>query len=155
MEPEAPGEPGVVDVPTAHRLLREDAGTVYLDVRTEEEFAAGHPQGALNVPIGTAHPAGMGLLPNPDFLTVVRSAVPPETPLLVGCRTGPRAEMAARALAEAGYAGVRWVLGGFDGIADPTGRVRAPGWRMLGLPEGTEAERGASHRRLRRKAGLK
>lgn len=154
MKPGTPDGPEVVDVPTAHRLLQEGAGAVYLDVRTEEEFAAGHPRGALNVPIGTPDPVRMRLDPNPDFLAVVRASVPRETLLLVGCKTGPRAELAARVLADDGYTNVRWVIGGFHGIADPTGVVRAPGWQMLGLPEGTEQERGASHRALRRKAGL-
>lgn len=149
-----PDQPEVVDVPTAHRLLDEEKGAVYLDVRTEEEFAAGHPRGALNVPIGTPDPMRMGLQPNPDFLTVVRAAIPTGTPVLVGCKTGPRAEIAARAMAADGYTNVRWVMGGFSGIVDPTGAMRAPGWQTLGLPQDVETEKGAGHRALRRRAGL-
>ncbi|MGH9796669.1 MAG: rhodanese-like domain-containing protein, partial [Candidatus Polarisedimenticolia bacterium] len=123
-------------------------------LRTEEEFAAGHPEGAINVPIGIANPALQRLEANPDFLAVTRAAAPEGTPLLVGCATGPRAQMAARLLTENGYTDVRWVLGGMHGITDPMGRVVAPGWTALGLPESREAGDGAAYRSLRRKAGL-
>jgi rhodanese-related sulfurtransferase len=148
------GGPGTIDVMTAHRLLQEEPGAVYLDVRTEEEFAAGHPRGAANIPIGVPDPSRTRLLPNPEFLAVARAAFPRDTPLLVGCRTGPRAEAAAHLLAEDGYSSVRWVAGGYDGIVDHAGVIRAPGWRTLGLPEDGETEPGAAHRALRRKAGL-
>ena len=42
-------------------------GTKYLDVRTVEEFAAGHPPGALNIPVMLAGAGGesiaTGLIP--------------------------------------------------------------------------------------------
>ena len=91
--------------------------------------------------------------PNPDFLDVVRAAVPEHVPLIVGCKTGPRAELAANLLSQSGYPKVRWVLGGFHGMTDALGNVLAPGWRPLGFPEGRDSRAGASYGALRKKAG--
>ena len=35
----------------AYELLEQDPAAIYLDVRTEAEFEAGHPAGARNVPV--------------------------------------------------------------------------------------------------------
>ena len=35
----------------AHDILSADPSVVYIDVRTEREFADGHPQGAVNIPV--------------------------------------------------------------------------------------------------------
>jgi len=141
-----------IDVPQARAALQKEKGSVYLDVRTEEEFAAGHPEGAINIPIGTPNPVMQRLDPNPDFLAVARASVSSETPVIIGCRSGPRAEMAANLLAESGYADVRWVLGGFLGMVDPMGNVLAPGWRHLGLPESRETGEGVGYESLRKTA---
>lgn len=62
---------------------RMGRGWAYLDVRTEEEFREGHPEGAWNVPLGFASPWG-GMEPNPDFLAAVRALFPPGAPLVLG-----------------------------------------------------------------------
>ena len=144
-----------IDVPQAHAALQENPRTVYLDVRTEQEFADGHPEGAINIPIGTPNPAQRRLEPNPDFLAVARAAIPGDVPVIVGCKAGPRAELAARVLAENGYEDVRWMLGGFEGMTDPMGNVVAPGWAQLGLPASRETGAGVGYASLRKKAGLK
>ena len=41
----------------AYDVLQRDPGAVYIDVRTEHEFAAGHPQGAVNIPVAFPDPA--------------------------------------------------------------------------------------------------
>ena len=46
-----------------------DEGYVYVDVRTPEEWAAGHPAGSTNVPWALSAPGGMS--PNPDFLAAM------------------------------------------------------------------------------------
>ena len=52
----------------AHQVLQLHPDAVYLDVRTEEEFAAGHPAGARNVPVVFFDPATHRPAPNPEFV---------------------------------------------------------------------------------------
>ena len=146
--------PESINVRQARAAIQEDPDTVYLDVRTEAEFAEGHPEKAINIPIGAPNPAKGVLEPNPDFVQVARILLPLDTPLLVGCRTGPRAEMAAQVLREAGYRNVRWVLGGYVGITDPRGVKIAPGWLELGFPTSQDTGDGVSYASLKRRAGL-
>ena len=54
----------------AHETLSADKTVVYIDVRTAQEFANGHPSGAVNIPVAFADPA-RGMVLNPDFVTVV------------------------------------------------------------------------------------
>jgi rhodanese-related sulfurtransferase len=149
-----PIEPRPIGVQEAHAALKEEAGAVYLDVRTEEEFDAGHPTLAINIPVGLANPATRMLEANPDFARVVKAVLPLTTPLLIGCRTGPRAVAAAQILAREGYTNLRWVQGGWAGITDPFGNMIAPGWVDAGLPTSVEPGDGA-YRDLCRKAGLR
>jgi len=143
-----------IDVHQAYAALREEKGAVYLDVRTEEEFAQGHPDGALNVPVGHPNPATRVLEANPRFLDVARAVLPREVPVIIGCRTGPRAETAAQILAADGYRDVRWVYGGYVGMTDPFGNKLAPGWLESGLPVSRDQGEGFGYESLRKKAGL-
>src|SRR5262245_23537064 len=145
--------PDQIDHSQARPILEADQDWVYVDVRTEEEFNAGHPEGAVNVPIGVPNPMAQRFDVNPDFLDIVRASWPENTTLLIGCRTGPRAEMAAHLLSQSGYMKVSWVLGGFVGITDPVGNVLAPGWRQLGFAESRAPREGRSYAALRKKAG--
>lgn len=121
----------------AHELLQKEPDCVYIDVRTVHEFCAGHPQGAVNIPIAFPDPSrGMAL--NQDFLKVVEGHFSKEKKIIVGCQAGPRSEAAARMLMEAGYQDVSNMQGGFGGMRDPFGRVIAPGWSSLGLPVSQE-----------------
>jgi rhodanese-related sulfurtransferase len=142
-----------IDVRQARKVMETSKDAVYLDVRTEEEFAEGHPEGAINVPIGTPNPMMQRIDFNRDFLDVVRASVPLGAAVIVGCRAGPRAEMAANLLAQNGYPEVRWVLGGFHGVSDAMGNVLAPGWLELGFPVSREIGEGAGYASLRKKAG--
>jgi len=118
--------------PDAYETLQRDPSAVYLDVRTPEEFAAGHPAGAINVPV-LFFRAGASAL-NPDFVDGVQRLVTPTTPLLVGCQAGGRSQRGAEMLVAAGFADVTNVRGGFGGARDETGRTVIPGWREAGLP---------------------
>jgi rhodanese-related sulfurtransferase len=118
--------------PDAYEILQRDSTAVYLDVRTAEEFAAGHPEGAINVPVLFFR--GGGSSPNPDFVSTVQRLVPQTTPLLVGCQAGGRSQRGSELLIAAGYSNVSNVRGGFGGARDQTGRVVIPGWRDAGLP---------------------
>lgn len=71
--------------------LREGGAstTVYLDVRTQAEFDDGHAPGALNVPVSK----GSGVIIS-SFVDDVKSAVPSDAYLIVGCKSGKRSSIA-------------------------------------------------------------
>lgn len=117
----------------AHDLLSKEPGCVYIDVRTVREFVAGHPAGAVNVPIAFPDPA-RGMVMNEEFVKVVESHFSKEKKIIVGCQAGPRSDAAARVLTRAGYQDVSNMVGGFGGMRDPFGHVVAPGWTSLDLP---------------------
>lgn len=118
-----------LDPREAHERLLD--GAVLLDVRAEEEFADGHPDRAVNVPL--ARFVEGRLVDDEDFVARVRDRFAFATPLLVLCRSGARAYRAAGLLA-ADYTYIAVVSGGFDGARGPFGEVVEPGWRRLGLP---------------------
>ena len=64
-------------------------GDLVLDVRTPSEFAAGHIEGSLNIPL--------------DELRDRLGEVPKDTPIVVTCAVGLRGYIAARILAGHGY----------------------------------------------------
>ncbi len=80
--------PGLVDGPTAHRLVKE--GVKVVDVRTPAEFAAGHVPGAVNIPFD-------------EMPRRFAEVGPPSTPVLLYCRSGRRSGIAARTLREKGF----------------------------------------------------
>lgn len=80
-------------------------GATLVDVRTAEEFAAGHLPGAINIPLQQ--------LPN----AVLRSGIVKETPLVLYCRSGRRSEMAREILSAAGYTRV-YNAGGYQTLLE-------------------------------------
>lgn len=66
-----------------------EAGAFLLDVRTPEEFAEGHVEGATNIPV--------------DALAERLADVPKDHDVVVYCRSGGRSARAASLLREAGY----------------------------------------------------
>ncbi len=143
-----------ITVPEAREILERDPKAIYLDVRTEEEFADGHPARALNIPVGLANPATRMLEPNPDFARVSAAVLPRDTPILVGCRTAPRAEMAAQLLAAEGFADVRVVFGGYAGMMGPAGNRMAVGWSQTDYPLARDPAPGEGYQDLKKKAGV-
>jgi rhodanese-related sulfurtransferase len=136
----------------AHELLQNEPECIYIDVRTEREFAAGHPQGAVNIPVALPDPA-RGMVMNADFVKVVESNFPKDQKLIVGCQAGPRSNAAAGLLQQAGYQDVSNMVGGFGGMRDQMGNVVAPGWSSLGLPVSQESGEGVSYESLAAKVG--
>ena len=116
----------------AAELLKQ--GHVYVDVRSEPEFEAGHPEGALNVPLLEAGP--VGLVPNPDFLSVMEAAFAKNEALVLGCKAGGRSKRASKMLAAAGFSQLSDQFAGFDAGKDAFGRA-IPGWSRSALPVGT------------------
>jgi len=118
--------------PEVHTLLGE--GYRYIDVRTEAEFAGGHPVGAVNIPVIIADPATQQMTINPDFVNVVEAHFPKDAKIIVGCQGGGRSQRAADLLTRAGYTTLVNMLGGFGGAVDESGRAVVPGWRASQLP---------------------
>ena len=131
----------------AHDILSKDPSVVYIDVRTEREFANGHPQGAVNIPVAFADPA-RGMVMNPDFVRVVEANFPHEKNIIVGCQAGPRSNAAAGFLQQAGFQQISNMLGGFGGMRDPMGSVIAPGWAASGLAVSNDNGEGVSYASL-------
>jgi rhodanese-related sulfurtransferase len=66
--------------------------SIIFDVRTDEEFFTGHAIGAVNFDVDTINrETAAELIPDKD------------TPILLYCKTGERAKLAAEALADLGY----------------------------------------------------
>ncbi len=135
----------------AYEVLQREAGAVYIDVRTEREFAAGHPQGAVNIPVAFPDP-GRGMVMNTDFVRVVGDHFPKEKKIILGCQAGPRSNAAAGLLQQAGYQDISNMVGGFGGMRDSLGNVVAPGWSSLGLPVSQDNGDGVSYQSLSAKA---
>ena len=133
----------------AHTLSQE--GYVYVDVRSEQEFAQGHPAGAYNIPL--MHQGASGMTPNAEFLSVIKNTFPIDTKLVLGCRSGARSLRATEELAKAGFTDIVEQRAGFDGPRDAFGAATEPGWGPAGLPVSRTAANGRSYAELRGRKG--
>ena len=140
-----------VEPSEAHQILSGNPDAIYLDVRTEGEFAQGHPAGAINIPVMFLIPGRPQ--PNPDFLAVAEKVLPTGRKLVVGCLAGGRSQRACEVLEEAGYTDLTNVRGGFGGQRDAAGQMVVKGWRDAGLPVSQELD-DVAYAALRAKAGL-
>jgi rhodanese-related sulfurtransferase len=141
-------------VSVTEALEVQSQGGTYVDVRSRPEFEAGHAAGALNIPLIDRDPGSGQMMPNPDFIAVMRALFSPDTKLLIGCQVGGRSMRAAMMLESFGFTDVTNVKGGFDGMRDPMGRSIDPGWAESGLPVETGAPAGRRYEDLAAKAGL-
>lgn len=100
----------------AAALLASPGEHVLIDVREPAEFETGHIAGAINIPRGVlefqveAHPA-VACVTDPALSLR-------ERPLLLACRSGGRAALAAEALGRMGFSQVRSIAGGVMGWAE-------------------------------------
>ncbi len=78
-----------------------------LDVRTPEEFSAGHINNALNINLFDA-----------DFITKAQAQLPRKQTIYVYCKVGGRSAKASEELAALGYTVVN-LQGGFDAYVKP------------------------------------
>jgi rhodanese-related sulfurtransferase len=125
-------------------------GWTYVDVRTEQEYAAGHPEAAVNVPIMLS--AGGGMAPNPDFVRAMKAAFPVDAKIVVGCKAGGRSLKAAQALIAEGFTNVLDQRAGWDGARDAFGQLSEPGWSRAGLPVESGQPAGRSWPDMKKKA---
>lgn len=98
----------------------DSANAILIDVRSIEEYKAGHPRRALNIPYPhiQSRPGSEDYIPQSeqDFVAAVIEAMPDlNTPLLTLCRSGYRSVLAGNLLADAGYTNVRNIWEGFEG----------------------------------------
>ena len=104
------GEPIGVATQTLQDWLVQGKAPVLLDVRSEQEFNAGHVAGALNFPIR-------------DLAASLTSLMDKKSsPIVLYCETGPRANYAHQLMSQYG----------FDNLSFLIGHMRA--WRQAGLP---------------------
>ena len=104
-----------------------------VDVRSPQEFAQGHPDGAINIPIAFRGP--MGMQPNPSFVQAFRHVFPDRNqPLVLTCGNGPRSGRGCDLLAQAGYLRLANMVGGMFGAPD------VPGWEAKGLPVSVDTQ---------------
>ncbi len=133
--------------PEAHEAMQATAEAVFLDVRSEGEFVAGHPAGALNVPIIFFDAATGTRQPNVDFAGIVEALVPDkDRPIFLSCLAGGRSQSAAEILAQVGYTNLTNVQGGWGGSGG------TPGWQAAGLPVSDDNGEGISFESLQAKA---
>ncbi|MCP3983031.1 MAG: rhodanese-like domain-containing protein [bacterium] len=89
--------------------IRAESDLVVLDVREPAEFASGSVSGAVNVPRGFL-----------EFkIAEVCSAADP--PILIHCKSGGRAVLAAKTLADMGYSNVEVYFGAFEDLVAAMG----------------------------------
>jgi len=130
-----------IDPRQAHELMSGDEPHVYLDVRSVEEFAAGHAPGALNIPI--AHKGAMGMAPNEDFLRVAKAHLSADQKVVVGCKMGGRSTRACEMLAAEGYTNLKNIDGGYGGNPNGDSDAIRSGWAACGLPTTEDPGAGA------------
>ena len=86
----------------AKKLMDSETDFAIVDARTQEEFDAGHIEGAIMIPEYEIEAKAESLLPDKDQL------------ILVYCRSGRRSKIASEALVGLGYTNVKE----FGGIID-------------------------------------
>jgi rhodanese-related sulfurtransferase len=87
---------------------QKSAALYVLDVRTPEEFASGHVPGAVNIPY--------------DQVASRLAEIPKDKEVVLYCRSGRRAGLAASELENAGYKDLQLMQGDM------------PAWEKAGLP---------------------
>ena len=127
-----------IDPEEARVLLDSEEGYTYLDVRTEEEFAAGHVPAAVNIPVVEKNPMGPGLVPNPDFSSQVEQQFDKDRKIITLCLRGVRSMHAATMMMGLGYTEVVDMQGGYDAEMDARGNVVVEGWARRNFPTTTD-----------------
>ena len=101
--------PPAVTPQQVHELQeKQDPALFVLDVRSPEEFATGHVPGAVNIPY--------------DQVASRLAAIPKDKDVVLYCRSGRRAAIAAGVLEQNGYKQLRLMQGDM------------PAWEQAGLP---------------------
>ena len=113
-----------IDPQQTQAILQQDKSSVYIDVRTAEEFANGHVPGAVNIPAMLPDPVSRRMTPNPDFVGAVQANYAKDKKIIFVCAVGQRSALAAEMAAAAGLPADR--LFNLEGGTDA--------WRKAGEP---------------------
>lgn len=105
-----PTAPTVTEVSREEFMRKPPGSYVILDVRTSEEYEQGHVKNALNI----SHDRLEEQLPQIQKFA--------DAPVLLYCRSGRRAGLAAEVLAKAGFTKLNHLTGDMEG------------WQAAGLP---------------------
>ena len=101
--------PPLVTPQQVHELqVKKDPSLLVIDVRSAEEYAAGHVPGAVNIP----H----------DQVASRLAEIPKDKEVVLYCRSGRRSGLAAETLEANGYKNLQLLQGDM------------PGWEKAGLP---------------------
>ncbi len=108
------GQPEEIDSVAWARSIFDKGDALFVDARSQNDYANGHIPGAISLPVGQFE-AGIGLFLN---------RYPPEQPIVTYCsgRTCEDSHDLARALSDVGFTNVRIFIDGF------------PGWEAEGYP---------------------
>ena len=96
-----------ISMEEAKQMMEEETDYILLDVRTVDEFEAGHIPGAVCIPNETIGEEEIAELPDK------------EQKILIYCRSGNRSKQAAKKMAELGYQNLVEI----GGIIDWTGDI--------------------------------
>jgi rhodanese-related sulfurtransferase len=94
---------GVASIDVAEAFERQRKGARLVDVRTPQEFRAGHPKGARNI--------------SPQQIASDSTGLKRDAEVLIICASGHRSARAARRLAALGFTDVSNVRGGLHAWA--------------------------------------
>ena len=83
-----------ITMPEAVKMMEQEENYIILDVRTEQEYAAGHIPGAIVIPNETIGTEEIPQLPDKDQL------------IMVYCRSGNRSRQASDKLVKLGYTNI-------------------------------------------------
>ncbi len=106
----------IIEIPAAelYQRIETDTAPLIIDVRSSDEFAAGHLPGALNV-------AHSEFIDTPtESVALLPTAKDAE--IVVHCVSGKRAKIAMDVISSAGYTNVSHLIGDFSG------------WQAAGYP---------------------
>lgn len=142
----------VITPPQAAEQIKQP-GVIFVDVRSQQEFNAGHPVGAVNIPL-LDHDTWGQMAPNPQFIPVFQATFPDTSARIVlSCRSGGRSGRAGAMLEQLGYTDITNMDGGFAGRPDSPAGPAVIGWQPAGLPVTDEAGEEVSYASIKAKAG--
>ena len=108
-------EAEIITIEDFNKKLESGISGILIDVREQEEYAAGHIPGAINIPRGVIE----GKLESENFEEVYKVARPgKETAIYLYCKSTNRSPLSAQSLKKLGYNKVTIIEKGFTGWSE-------------------------------------